>query len=312
MSLWGNMGRWGRWGDWGAGLSTPHVRSESRGDVQGQATVTGVGGALAQGVGGAAGVTTLSGVGDALVLYASDALSGRPVPSNATQWAAFIARHSLSLAVPNYLHLCQEPGGDLADAIGALTLTASGTVQYSKPATGWSRVGVGGNGVIGEFTHAVGPTPSTTSIARFYWIAIDIGSGADFAIRSAGANGTNINNWGLGVLRTSGVEAFRIRGPGGQLDTSALSVYESVHPILVVNDIANTRLRFYSGQEKLSPTYGVASATTRYGIGGVGGSTFGPITVLYECGWSGAGAEISDANAKAFIESMKGTSVPWS
>ena len=239
-----------------------------------------------------------------------DAGSGRPAPSSSAEWTSFIAAYGLSVAVPGHLHLCQEASGNLAATIGGLTLTASGTVLYQKSVAGWARKGVGGNFLVGEFTNAAGPSVSTTSTARFAWLAID--AGADFLNSALMANGTNMSGWGLGVRRVAGGLILRIRGAGGFLDSAAAYVPGVAYPMLMVNDNTGGRMRLYTPFEKLAPAWSLPAVAGRYGIGGVAGGTFAPSAILHEAGWQGAAAEISDANAKALIEAMWGLPVPWS
>lgn len=246
--------------------------------------------------------------------FSSDSLSGRPVPANASEWAAFNTSNSLTTAAPNYLHLLQEPSGALADSIGTLTLTNIATVagNYSAIVPGWMRRGIKGDAATANqrFVNTAGPNPSLTSVAAFFWIYL---VGVDASVRPIFASGTAASNWGLSSLETTLVDQFRVRGPGGIGDTPTTSLYTSVHPVLIVNDITGGRLRFYSDLEKLSPAYALPASATNYGFGAIGSGTMSAATVLYSCGWTGANAEaFSDANAKKLIEAMRGATVPWS
>lgn len=242
------------------------------------------------------------------VTWSLDDTSGNPVPANATEWGDFIAAESLSLAVPDYLHLCQEASGNLADSIGSLTLTANGTPLYQQSVTGWTRKGVKGNASTANqrFTSTAGPNPSTTSVARFAYIAI---GAIDATPREVLSNG-NAADVSVQAFTTASVSTLRYREGSNIVDSVNAGYGATAFPVLLVSDRTGSRARLYTHLAKLSPTFGAPANNLLYTIGAQSG-TWAQVTVIYECGWQGADAEISDANAKAFFEAL-GYSISWS
>jgi hypothetical protein len=246
-------------------------------------------------------------------LVTKDATSGVYTPSSATEWTKFIARKGLSIATPDYLHLCQEASGNLADSIGSLTLTANASPAYQQTVTGWTRKGVKGDGSTSQqrFMNASGPNPSTTSVAHF---ALVQHNGADGTVRGIMGSATPPGNPGVSQYLSSGKVRLRVQNGATLVDTAAGNDYATggTHPVLMLLDVTNSRFRLYTDLEKLSPAYGAGTNQTNWFIGASGTGTFANVTIAYECGWSGANAETcTDANTKALYQAL-GYSIPWS
>lgn len=241
--------------------------------------------------------------------YDSDVASSKPVPATAAQWSAFRTANSLSIATPDYLHLCQEAAGNLADSIGALTLTALNAPLYQQAVTGWTRKGVTGSQASQQrFMSATGPNPSTTSIARFAYVQFNTLDGTPRQIMGNGAS----DDVSVSCYLSGGTtNRMRYREGANITDTSAGNHYTGVHPILLLSDVTGSRARLYTDLEKLSPTFGLGANVTNYSLGSLATGTFANVTVAYECGWQGADAEITDADVKAFFQAL-GYSISWS
>lgn len=244
--------------------------------------------------------------------YATDPASGKAAPASSAEWTAFIAAESLTISAPNYLHLCQEASGNLTDTISGLTLTASGSPAYQQAVSGWTRTGVEGDGVTASqrFRSASAPDPSTTSMAIFCYVAIGTLSASVQSLFGVGA----VSDTGASAYLNGApvVGRIRYRESANITDTGTGTDYQArVTPVLLLIDHTGTRARLYTDVEKLSPGYGLPSATTAYTLGADSGA-WAPSTILYSCGWSGAAAEaITDAQAKALFEGL-GYSIPWS
>lgn len=235
------------------------------------------------------------------ITWTVDATSGGNVPANATEWADFISYYSLSVAVPDYLHLCQEASGNLADSIGSLTLTANGSPAYNQTLSGWSRTGVKGNASTANqrFYSGSGPNPSTTSVARLILAAF---GSLDASAREVMSNG-NASDLSVQAYNGSSVNRLRYRESSNIVDTSTGNDYTSPGPVAVVLDHTGSRARLYTALETLSPTFGAGANDAGYVIGARSG-TWADSTIGYECGWSGSNAEISDANMGALFTAL--------
>jgi hypothetical protein len=238
--------------------------------------------------------------------WASDATSGIAVPSSGSQWSAFLAANSLSIAAPDSLWLCQETSGNLADSIGSLALVPNASPSYNQSVTGWSRKAVQLTQVSNQrfgLGVGAGPNPSSTSVT---WMILAQVTDTPAATRGLLAANMDVTT----VARMTLNSTPRIITQNGTIATGTNNpVGFGVQPFAIKVDRTASAVRGYTGQEKLSPTYTSPADGTK-GIG-ASGQVSAPADVLYACMWSGNNAEISDANMKALLEAM-GFTIPWS
>jgi hypothetical protein len=239
-----------------------------------------------------------------------DASSQIYVPASAGEWTAFRSATGISASNPDSLWLCQEAAGNLADSIGALTLTATGTVEYQQAAAGWSRQGVRlTDGTTEKFVaaSAVGPSPATTSQA---WLFI-------VALPATAANARSVMGLNCAVGATRFV-AIHLNASGGirancvGVNVDDVTSHSSmVVPILLKYDRTNSEAKIYTSLVKVAGTYSAGVVDGDKGIGSAATAACAS-TTLYGAMWSGAAAEaLTDANAKALLTAM-GWSPPWS
>jgi uncharacterized repeat protein (TIGR01451 family) len=234
-----------------------------------------------------------------------DATSGIYVPASSTEMT------NLGLfAAANTLWLSQEASGNLADSIGALTLTANATPGYQAAITGWTRKGVAltdgtANQRFGATT-GVGPDPSTTSSAWLVYVKLTTATPA--ATRGVLGLASNVS-----VQHTSGADQIKIVCVG--VTTAGATTYTdgSVHPLLLVYDRTNSRVKAYTDKEVITGTYGAGATDGNKGFG-TGGSVSTPAggNVLYGALWTGANAESlsTSATAKTLLQTL-GWTIPW-
>lgn len=270
------------------------------------ATTPSTAGTLAVNVSGSSntGYTATSGGNvtvDSAATWSVDATSGIGAPADSTEWATINSSESLS-AAPDNLWLMQEASGNLSDSIGAITLTASGTVSYQNAISGWSRYGLGTtDGTAGKWgvSSGTGPDPSSTSVAALLYVRIDNVTTERnlLSLTDSSGNLLVINVTAGGLLRA-------------YVDTNNASGgtnYEagSVFPLLFVYDRTNSRARVFTDVEKISPTYGSGTAD---GLKFFGGNSTAVLTgrYLYGAWFTGSDAEwlSTDANAKALLEAL--------
>jgi hypothetical protein len=237
------------------------------------------------------------------VPWSEDATSGQAVPADATEWDAFIAANSLTIAAPTNLYLCQEASGNLTDTIGSKTLTASGSPLYQQAVTGWTRKGVGFNGGTAQhFANTAYPAANTSSrFILMYWSGL---TAAPLAGGTMLTHGTSITAIGVSQNITTGRARYR---NGATISDTTAAV--TATPIGFLHNIAATTSRLYTNAQKLSPAYGAAAGTNLY-VGAQSGAS--PVTgVLYYLAiWSGTDGEVSDAQVLA-LHTALGWSPSW-
>jgi hypothetical protein len=234
----------------------------------------------------------------------SDATSGKYVPSTAAQFTA------LGISAPVSIHLCQEASGSLADSVGSLTLAATNAPSYQQAVTGWTRRAVGFTaGTANQRFSAgagVGPNPSTTSVMWLVYAAVIGAQGGNrdmFGPNITGSNACKVQSTTTPRVRNliNGVTGT------GTSDPTATGL----QPMVLKYDRTGGAATLYTGQEKIAGTYsaGVTDGTAK-GLGSSGGTVFGGL-IAYSAVWSGANAEINDAQAKALLQAL-GWTIPWS
>ncbi len=239
-----------------------------------------------------------------------DATSSKPVPANATEWAAFLSANSLgSKSAPSSLHLLQEASGNAADSIGSMSLSAASSPLYSQAVSGWTRVGVGFNeGTNQRFVGTAGDASTTSCLALGY---IALGAGVDATVRGVFAHGASVSDSGIAALLSTS-NRLRLRGVAGLIDTAVGSSYGStVFPFVYRTDHAASIRRLYTDDEKVSATYGAGSSATNYGLGALMSGTSANFTAIYLATWFGSAAEgWSDAEIKTLLQAL-GWTIPW-
>ena len=236
-----------------------------------------------------------------VVTWSVDTTSGKPVPANATEWGDFIAAKGLSIPVPNFLHLCQEASGNLADSIGSLTLAANGSPLYRQAIIGWSRAGVKGtNAATGQRLMASVSSTASTPYAILCLVQFDAnqepGSPGSREIFGVGTS----SDWAVAPYDDGGVTRIRYVEGSNTADTSAANDYSTACAVAGLND-ASGRAWVFTSLETLSPTYGAPASNNSYFLGSRT-MRFAAATIGYSCGWQAA---ISDADMRALIAALE-------
>ncbi len=227
-----------------------------------------------------------------------DATSLWYLPSDASQWTELLA--GTLLANPSSLWLCQEASGNLADSIGAVTFTAFGTPNYQQTVTGWTRKAI--NCVVGSTTNfflGASVNPTITSEMMLLIAHID---GSAAAQRTLAFNG--------GCFLNCDVDAasilMRPYADGGTNSTTGMQNINGLSVVLVFKVDRNLSevVCYVDTLETLKPTPFAPSANSNIFIGGVG-QAYPDGDVLYSAIWTGADAEMSDADVAILISRIK-------
>lgn len=245
-------------------------------------------------IGAISGNTTLS------VDTDRDSVSGIRVPVNAYQWTTLLG------FTPTSLWLCQEGTGNLTDTIGGLTLTAANTPAYAQ-SSGWDRDAVQvANGTGQRFSHATFANSGTTSLfilAYCGYHSTTVTAGNHLFVYG-GNNDCSVTNGDTGDERKA-----RYREGTNIVEGANTLALGSIYPIGLkrnldtVNAGASPEARVYTDTEKLSPTYDVTAGTV-LALGSAAGATSAPINYVYVVAWSGATAEMTDAQIKAIYTAL--------
>lgn len=237
-------------------------------------------------------------------LVSKDATAGVYMPASSTEWSNFIARKGLTISPPTSLYLCQEASGNLTDSIGGFTATAAGSgIAYQQPLTGWARGSV-------KFTDANATQQfSSTAVANLAsnsWLRLALVDATHPATATR-------NMWLIGTASflaidctTAGILDFKVSASGG----ATLSAYSGPHLVGHLWDRANSRSIGYTETEKVTGTFSSAATGAKMTIG-VGANTNGPFGFGYIADWSGANAQMTDAQVKALYQAL-GITIPWS
>lgn len=242
-----------------------------------------------------------------------DATSGVYVPTSSSEWSTALASAGLVSGGPSSLYLCQEASGNAADSIGAIAMTAAGSPLYQQAVTGWTRKAFGFNGGASQkFSVAAGtgPNPSSTSVAYLLYANVTATPASIMGLAAIASAAAPV------AVQVNTTPRLRTMNPGTATTAGASNpTATGLQPMLLKYDRTNSTLVLYTGQEKIVGTYTSGAVDSAKGLGGLasggaGGSAFTG-QVAYWAVFSGAAAELSDANAKALLQTL-GWTIPWS
>lgn len=242
-------------------------------------------------------------------LWTLDATSGKGVPANATEWNAVRAAAGLGAGAPMSLYLLQEASGNPADTLGGkmLTKSPSSVVTYQNAVAGWARKGIHTTeDVEGMFSNSTfGDVNATSYLVILYALV----SGPAGTAATLFRIGTTFNDDACVEInttpRTSIGEGDTTRSAGTNNPSGAVRPF-----VLRVNDTANL-VDGFTDQEKIVGGAQACNGTT-FTLGGDFNQTNYPPTAdyLYCAVFTGAAAELSDAQVKALLQAL-GWTIPW-
>lgn len=208
-----------------------------------------------------------------------DATSNKFVPVSTAEF------NNLGIASPSSIWLCQEASGNLADSVGAVTLSANGTADYQQAIAGWTRLGIHYTETAAE-RHGVAAgtyNPNSGSVAWLCYVLLTSAAGTRTFMPIAGAGGTpmwaGMTSAGLVRINCAGVATDGAADHRGQ-----------VRPVLFKYDRTATTVQIFTNLETVNGTY---NAVTTDGIKGLGAGAGTPpvCDMLYAACWTGAAAE---------------------
>lgn len=241
-----------------------------------------------------------------LVGVTRDALSGKYVPANATEWGVVLAAAGIGSGGPSALWLCQEASGNLADSIGAFTMTAAGTgVTYQQSVTGWTRKALQStDNSTGRFASASAslPDPTTTSYLLLAYVNV---LSAPASLRSFMEYGASTRS----RLEILAAPKFQVTMPAN-VATGTADPTGAVRPYVLQHNFTASANAGYSDAEKLVPAFTNATTAKQVSLGSI--SLSNPAwQILYGALFVGGAAEWTSTQLKA-VEQVLGWTVAWS
>jgi len=254
-------------------------------------------------VGPAVGVSAdpIANSGGAIAGVTFDAGGQKYFPANAAEWTLLMAAAGLATGNPASVWNMQEASGNAADSIGAITLTPTSISLYQQAVPGYSRFSI--RGIDGQAAAmrnlATAPNPSLTSTLVMCFV--------DFNAIPAGVR--DISGVAANALTQFMITTGKLQLVSGATVQTVNAVGVAVRPVLLrINNTATTAALF-TDQEKLSTTYVLPTSGNLVTFGRVAG-TIASVGYLYGCEFTGAAAELSDAQVKTLLQTL-GWSIPW-
>jgi len=241
-----------------------------------------------------------------------DATSSIYCPATLAEWATTRSAAGVPAGAALAIWGFQESATPVADASGnGITLTVSGSPTFQAVVSGWTRLAITyADAATGSILsgNAALPDISTTSFLVIGYIKFP--AAAPAAARNLLEVGTAGANRGAAeALNTSVARAI---SAGNTANGASNPFTGAVRPVVVrVNRTAST-FAAMTDQDKMAPTFGAAMTGKAVNFNAVAaGNTSIAGGELYGAAFSGAAAELTDAQVKAVLQTL-GWSIAWS
>lgn len=240
-----------------------------------------------------------------VTLVTRDTTSGKRVPASSAEWTAVMSRAGLATGNPSSQWLCQEASGNLADSIGAISLTAAGTPNYQQAIAGWTRKGVTFDDATSDaFSSTSGSLPTLLTESQLVIAYVKMPAAAPAATR----NIILLGGAGTRFTATINTTPRLIATHTPNTSTGAVNACDdAVHPI-VLRHRATAEADLFTDAEKLSPAFSVTVAGRGLLIGSA--SAIAAVGLLYLVSFHLAAADLTDAQVKTLLQTL-GWTVGW-
>jgi len=232
-----------------------------------------------------------------------DGTSGIYCPANAAEWTALMAAAGLATGNPGSTWNMQEASGNLADSIGTVTLTMTGTGHlYRQAATGWSRFClkcVDGTANQKWVNTTTANNPNTTDVFLLGYLDIPVGSPAsvrDVMTKSAQAD-CRFNTTGK-LRAVFGASADLATDPRGRRMPVGIQVNNTGSVSAIFTD-----------QDAFIGTYTLPASSVMTAFGGQT-TNAGNIGYLYGAEFGGAAARFTTGQVRTLYQTL-GWTIPW-
>lgn len=237
----------------------------------------------------------------------SDLLSGMGVPLTQAEVNTFLAEANMGAKTVAHSWGFQDASGNISATVGTL-LTAAGTLEYQQAVSGWTRTATRfTDNTTDAASHAggTGINPSTTSCLYLFYIDVitDVGALRNMVQGGGAVTGSELS------YRRSAARLNAVKVMSASVAGTADPQDGGVRPcVLRYNRTAGTA-DIFNDQEKVVGTY---NSGVTDGVKGVGAGIVnsGGLDVLWGLAFSGASAEWTDIEVRAFLQAL-GWSVAW-
>ena len=223
-------------------------------------------------------------------------------PASSTEWAELLSGTGLN--GPSSCWACSESSGTLADSIGSRTLTSSGggALSYQQSAPGWSRKGVAfaDNGT--GYLLGTGADTTTTS-GMLLQVLVPVTNPAS-GFRALNCFGNTKYEEAQFV---NGATGAKLRGQSDSNTATGDQQHAGGLVVVTKYDHTNGVFSVQTRGERIKPTYvsqTAGSATNLFLLGDGINST--DAIMVYAAYWTGADAEITDAQIQTLIDAVYG------
>ncbi len=233
-----------------------------------------------------------------------DATSMIYCPADITEWGNVCAVAGVS--DPSFGWDMQDASGNLTASVGAVDLATEGARQdFQQTVTGWTRKGAKSRGDGWLTSDASFPDVSTTSMMMLVYARQYTSGGGDNDLLWLGDLGAG-NYERLRVTSTDKLKSVNDAGTA----SSAGSGNESgqVRPYILQINRASSTCEAFSDTDAVSVAIGGPNSKGAYILGSLAGDE---CYFLIGAVWTGAAAEMTNAQIKTLLETL-GWTIPWS
>lgn len=230
-----------------------------------------------------------------------DATSSKYMPQNAAEWTALMAAAGLATGNPSSTWLFQQAAGNTADTIGAVTLTPLNWTLFQQAVAGWTAKCIRGVDATANSSHTNTTTAPNASLTSTLVLAYCDIPAAPAAIRDVLCMGNNTD-----VRFNTNGKLRLVAGASADLVNVAAS---TVQPLILRVNLTASTVSVFTTQEKFAGTFVAPQNTIRVSFGGI----FSPVPAigyLYGAQFTGAAAELTDAQVKTLLQTLNWT-IPW-
>jgi hypothetical protein len=249
-----------------------------------------------------------SGSSNPMAGVTQDATSFKYTPSSSAEWTTTLTAAGIATGNPSALWLMQEAAGNLADSIGAFTLTAS-ALAYQQTVTGWTRkaISMADGGGAGALNNAgtIGDVGVNSGLLLLY-VAVTATPAATRDVCGMGGSTTF-----RGAQVTTGPAYKATPNDGSATATGAANPSTTVRPVLVrINRTAGV-WSVTTNQEIVTPSPYTAPPNVAAAVFlGSALTTTPAMQIAYGACFRGAAAELSDAQVRTLLQGL-GWTVSW-
>lgn len=232
-----------------------------------------------------------------------DATSGKYCPANATEWTALMTAAGLATGNPGSTWNMQEASGNLADSIGSVTLTQTGTGHlYQQVVSGWSRFAVATvDGTANQrwINTTTANNPNAMDVFLLGYVDIPVASPA--IVRDVMTKGTQCDC----RFNTTG----RLRAVFGASADLTADPRGRQMPIGIQVNNTGAVSAIFTDQEAFIGTYVLPASVVMSSFGGQTTSAANT-KFLYGAEFGGAAARFTTAQVRTLYQTL-GWTIPW-